>query len=177
MDTLSKNTSSKNTSFIKFESSLFSVGLLSRILTFSNFNAISNIYTKSINSPMKEVHFNLNSLSDDIKLSCTLEITESKIAYLEHIIDLLNSSGFDITEIKQTLEDYKNLELFLENVDEKFTLDSISKDEMREMFFDSRIDRESSFFVKQLLCVDLHNYYFDQLLSTTNNWEVIVEKR
>ena len=94
-------------------------------------DSLENINKKNFNSPMDD-------LSDEQRLEFMKEETQLKIDHTNTIINLLEEEGVDVSGFDSIVEDYAELNEFLNSVE----VDDMTKEELREAFFDLRPDRE-----------------------------------
>lgn len=78
-------------------------------------------------------------LTDEEHLEFMKENIQLKIEHANTLIDMLDEKGVNSEILKEEVLDYAELSMFLESVD----VNEVTKEELREAFFDMRYDREN----------------------------------
>jgi hypothetical protein len=78
------------------------------------------------------------NLTEEEHLELMKEQTQLKIEHLTTIINILENEGIDISEFNSIVDDYIELNTFLNSVN----VDETTKEELREAFFELKPDRE-----------------------------------
>ena len=101
----------------------------------------------------------LHNLTIEERVDFFSDNIEFKINHLEEITTILNDKGIDTTDIETIINDFENMQQFLDEVD----LDTVSKEELKDAFFELRPEKGSRDLVRDIIRENLTSEEIEEL--------------
>lgn len=89
----------------------------------------------------------MSELSNEDKLELAKERTQIMTNQITSVIDILDKEGVDTSELDSIIEDYADLTDFLNSI----AVDEMTKEELRDAFFEVRPNREKMMELRSIL--------------------------